>query len=58
MRFIRKFLGLSTPKAQNTSLIEPTSLAAFGRMSSSQQTMLAEALVAAAKERRKLGKAS
>jgi|HubBroStandDraft_1064217.scaffolds.fasta_scaffold1165497_2 hypothetical protein len=58
MSFIRKFLGLSTAKAQNTSLIEPTSLAAYGQMSSSQQTMLAEALVAAANERRKLDKAS
>jgi hypothetical protein len=55
MRIIRKLLGLSTPKTQNTSLLEPTSLAAFGHMSGSQQAMLAEALVA---ERRKLDKAS
>jgi hypothetical protein len=58
MKFIKRFLGLSTSKAQNTSLIEPTSLAAFGQMSGSQQSMLAEALVAAANERRKLDKAS
>jgi hypothetical protein len=58
MRFIKKLLGLSTSKAQNTSLLEPTSLAAYGQMSSSQQSMLAESLVAAANERRKLGKAS
>ncbi len=58
MRFIRKLLGLSTSKAQNTSLLEPTSLAAFGQMSGSQQAMIAEALVAAANERRKLDKAS
>ncbi len=58
MRLIMRFLGLSTSKAQNTSLMEPTSLAAFGQMSGSQQSMLAEALVAAANERRKLDKAS
>ncbi len=58
MRLIMRFLGLSTSKAQNTSLMEPTSLAAFGQMSGSQQAMLAEALVAAANERRKLDKAS
>jgi len=54
----QELLGLSTPKAQNTSLLEPVSLAAFGQMSGSQQSMLAEALVAAANERRKLDKAS
>jgi hypothetical protein len=58
MRFIRKLIGLSTPKAQNTSLQETASLAAFGQMSGSQQSMIAEALVAAANERRKLDKAS
>jgi len=58
MRFIRKLLGLSMPKAQNVSILEPTSLAAFGQLSGSQQSMLAEALVAAANERRKLDKAS
>jgi len=58
MRLIMRLFGLSTSKAQNTSLMEPTSLAAFGQMSGSQQSMLAEALVAAANERRKLDKAS
>jgi hypothetical protein len=58
MRAIKKLLGLSTSKAQNTSLLEPTSLAAYGQMSGSQQSMLAEALVAADNERRKLDKAS
>jgi hypothetical protein len=58
MRLIRRLLGLSTSKAQNVSLLEPTSLAAYGQMSSAQQSMLAEALVAAANERRKLDKAS
>ena len=58
MRTIKKLLGLSTSKAQNISLLEPTSLAAYGQMSGSQQSMLAEALVAAANERRKLDKAS
>jgi hypothetical protein len=53
-----RLFGLSTSKAQNTSLMEPTSLAAFGQMSGSQQSMLAEALVAAANERRRLDKAS
>lgn len=55
MRVIRKLLGLLTPKTQNTSLLEPTSLAAFGHLSGSEQSILAEALVA---ERRKLDKAS
>ncbi len=58
MRFIKRFLGLSTSKAQNTSLGEPTALAAYGQMSGSQQSMLAEALIAAAEERRRLDKAS
>jgi hypothetical protein len=58
MRLIMRLFGLSTSKAQNTSLMEPTSLAAFGQMSGSQQSMLALALVAAANERRKLDKAS
>lgn len=58
MRTIRKLLGLSTSRAQNTSLLEPTPLAAYGQMSAAQQAMLAEALVAAANERRKLDKAS
>jgi len=58
MRLIMRFFGLSTSKAQNTNLMEPTSLAAFGQMGGSQQSMLAEALVAAANERRKLDKAS
>ena len=57
MRVIRKLLGLSTSKTQNTSL-EPTPLAAYGQMSGTQQSMLAEALVAAAHERRRLDKAS
>lgn len=58
MRFFSKLLGISTSKTQNTSLMEPTSLAAFGQMSGSQQSMLAEAFVAAANERRRLDKAS
>ena len=58
MRLIMRLFGLSTSKAQDTSLMEPTSLAAFGQMSGSQQSMLAQALVAAANERRKLDKAS
>lgn len=58
MRAIRKLLGLSTSKARSTSLLEPTSLATFGRLSGSEQSVLAEALVAAANERRKLDKAS
>ncbi len=58
MRIFRKLLGLSTSKTQNTSLMEPTSLAAFGQMSGSHQAMIAEALVATANERRKLDKAS
>jgi hypothetical protein len=53
-----RLFGLSTAKAQNTNLMEPTSQVAFGQMSGSQQSMLAEALVAAANERRKLDKAS
>ena len=31
MRRIRRLFGLSTSKAQNVSLLEPTSLAAFGQ---------------------------
>lgn len=58
MRALRKLLGLSTSKAQNTNLMVPTSLAAFGAMSGAQQSMIAEALVAAASERRRLDKAS
>jgi hypothetical protein len=58
MRIFKRLLGLSTSKTQNTSLLEPTSLAAFGQLSGAQQGMLAEALVAAAHERRKLDKAS
>jgi hypothetical protein len=58
MRLFRKLFRLSTSKTQNTSMLEPTSLAAFGHMSGSEQSMLAEALVAAANERRKLDKAS
>jgi|GEM_PF-1921953 len=58
MKFLRKLIRISTTKTQNTSLLEPTSLAAFGQMSGSQQSMLAEALVAATNERRKLDKAS
>jgi hypothetical protein len=49
---------LSTSKTQNTNLLEPTSLAAYGQLSGAQQSLLAEALVAAANERRKLDKAS
>ena len=44
MRIFRKMLGLSTSKTQNTSLLEPTSLAAFGHLSGNQQSMVAEAL--------------
>jgi hypothetical protein len=58
MRVLRKLLGLTTSKTQNTNLLEPTSMAAFGSMSSAQQSMIAEAMVAAANERRKLDKAS
>jgi hypothetical protein len=58
MRIFKRLLGLSTSKTQNTSLLEPTSLAAFGQLSGAQQGMLAEALVAAANERRRLDKAS
>ena len=58
MRIFTKLLGLSTSKTRNTSLLEPTSLAAFGQMSANQQSMVAEALVATANERRKLDKAS
>jgi hypothetical protein len=58
MRVIRKLFGLATPKTQNTSLLEPTSLAAFGHMSGTDQSVLAKALVAAANERRRLDKAS
>jgi hypothetical protein len=57
MRIFRKLFGLSTSKTQNTSQ-ETASLVAFGQMSGSQQSMVAEALVAAAVERRKLDKAS
>jgi hypothetical protein len=58
MRLIRKLFGLSTPKAQNTSLLESASLAAFGHLNGPEQSILAEALVASANERRELGKAS
>jgi hypothetical protein len=58
MSALRKLFRLSTSKTQNTNLLEPTSLAAFGQLSSAQQSLLAEALVAAANERRKLDKAS
>jgi hypothetical protein len=58
MRAIRRFFGLSKSKAHNASLIEPTHLAAFGQLSGAQQSILAEALVAEANERRKLDKAS
>lgn len=58
MRFFKKLMEISTTKAQNTSMSEPTSLAVFGQMSGAQQSMVAEALVAAANERRKLDKAS
>ena len=58
MGFIKKLFGLSTSKTQNTSLLEPTSLAAFGQLNGSQQSMVAQALVAAANERRKLDRAS
>ena len=58
MRTLRRLLGLSTSKTRNTNLLEPTSMAAFGSMNGAQQSMLAEALVAAAHERRKLDKAS
>jgi hypothetical protein len=57
MRIFKKLLGLSTSKTQNTSLLETSSLAAFGHLSGSQQSMIAEALVASANERRKLDKA-
>jgi hypothetical protein len=58
MRIIKRFFGLTTSKAQNTSLLEPTSLAAFGHMGADQQSMLAEALVANMNEQRDLRKAS
>jgi hypothetical protein len=58
MSFMGKLLGLLAPKGQSTSRQEPTSLAAFGQMSEAQQAILANALVAAAQERRKLDKAS
>jgi hypothetical protein len=58
MRIIRRWFGFATSKTQNTNLLEPTSLAAFGHLSGDQQTLLAEALVASANERRGLRKAS
>jgi hypothetical protein len=58
MRIIRRLFGLATSKTQNTNLLEPTSLAAFGHMGGDQQALLAEALVANANERRGLRKAS
>lgn len=58
MRIIRRFFALTTSKAQNTNLLEPTSLAAFGHMSADQQAMIADALVKSANERRALRKAS
>ena len=57
MRAIRKLFGRSTPKSQNISLLDTSSLAAFGQLSESQQSMLAEVLVAEA-QRRRLDKAS
>jgi hypothetical protein len=58
MRIIRRLFGLATSKTQGTNLLEPTSLAAFAHMGSDQQALLAEALVANAKERRGLREAS
>ncbi|MGB8197759.1 MAG: hypothetical protein WCF25_12210 [Acidimicrobiales bacterium] len=58
MRIFKRLLGLSTSKTQNTSLLEPTSLTAFGHLNGNQQSMVAEALIATANERRKLDKAS
>jgi hypothetical protein len=58
MRIVRRWFGLATSKTQNTNLLEPTSLAAFGHLGSDQQALLAEALVATANERRGLRKAS
>lgn len=58
MRFFKRALGLTTKRARNTSMIEPTSLAALGQLSSAQQSMLAEALVANLKDRQELKRAS
>jgi hypothetical protein len=58
MRDIRRWFGLATSKTQNTNLTESVSLVAFAHMGGEQQTLLAEALVADAKERRGLRKAS
>ena len=58
MRFFKRALGLTTKRAQNTSMIEPTSLAAFGQLSGAQQSMLAEALVANVMDRQDLKRAS
>jgi len=58
MRIIKRWFGLATSKTQNTNLLEPASLAAFGHMGGDQQALLAEALVANANERRGLRKAS
>jgi hypothetical protein len=58
MRIIKRLFGLATSKTQNTNLLEPSSLAAFGHMGADQQALLAATLVANANERRGLRKAS
>jgi hypothetical protein len=58
MRIVRRWFGLATSKTQNTNLMESASLVAFAHMGGEQQALLAEALVADAKERRDLRKAS
>ncbi|MEO9180371.1 MAG: hypothetical protein ABI298_01830 [Acidimicrobiales bacterium] len=58
MRFLKRVFGLTTKNAQNTSMIEPTSLVAFSQLSGTQQSMLAETLVANLKDRQALKRAS
>jgi hypothetical protein len=58
MRIFRRLFGLATSRTQDTTLLEPSSLTAFAHMGSDQQSLLAQALVENAKERRGLRKAS
>ncbi len=58
MRFLKRALGITTKKALNTSMVEPTSLIAFGQLNGAQQSMIAETLVANLKERQALKRAS
>jgi hypothetical protein len=58
MRFLKWPVGRAKKKTQNTSTVEPISLAAFGQMNSSQQSMFADALVAHQKERQGFKRAS